>query len=150
MLEKIMDLVKGQAMDTVGGMDGIPEDKKSAAVETTAHSLVDGLKKYATPDNLSAITSLLGMGRSGGGTGGMVQGLESGVVSALTSKVGLSPSIAQTIASTVIPAVMSLLKNKVDDDNEPGFNLESLVGSLAGKSSGGGVMGMLGNIFGKK
>ena len=156
MLEKIMDLVKGQVMNTVNGIPEIPEDKKTETVETTAHSLVDGLKKYATPENISSLTSMLGIGKSNTGTaasGNMAGGLESSVVSALTSKVGLNPSIAQKIATTVIPAVMSLFKKKVDDDNEPGFNLQSLVGSLAGKGSGnssGGVMDMLGGIFGKK
>jgi hypothetical protein len=155
MLEKIMDLVKGQVMDSVGGMPGIPEDKKGEVVETTAHSMMDGLKKYATSGGISKITSMLGMGGSGAGAGsGMASTLESTVVSALTSKVNLSPAVAQKIAATVIPAVMSLMKKKVDDDNEPGFNLESIVGGLTGKSaaggSGGGIMNMLGGILGKK
>lgn len=154
MLDQILDLVKGQVADTLGGMPGVPEEKKSQAVETTAHSLLDGLKQYATSDNLSSITSMLGLGGSGSGMGAAPQGLESKIVSALTSKVGLSQPVAQKIASTVIPAVMSLFRKKVDDDNEPGFNLESLLGSLGGKnsggSSGGGLMGMLGGMFGKK
>ncbi len=125
MLDQIMNLVKGQVSDAIGGMKGIPEEKKEAAVQTTAHSLLDGLKQNATPSGLS---SLLGLGGGGGSAAGMSSGLEGGVVSALTSKVGLSPAIAQKIAATVIPLVMSLFKKKVDDPKEPGFNLESLLG----------------------
>lgn len=154
MLEKIMDLVKGQVMDTVNGMSGIPEEKKTQTVETTATSLLSGLKQYATADNLSSLASLFGGGKSMGGSSAMTGGLEKTVVSALTSKVGLNASVAQTIASTVIPAVMSLFKKKVNDDNEPGFNLETLLGTLTGKgstsSSGGGIMDMIGGMLGKK
>lgn len=150
MLDNMMDLVKGQVAKMVGGMDEIPADKRSAAVEATAGSLMDGLKKHATPDMLG---SLLGMGKSNASAGATAtSGLESGVISALTSKVGLNPTVAQKIASTVIPAVMTLFSKKVADKNEPGFNLQSMLGGLTGdgKSSGGGLMGMLGGMFGKK
>lgn len=116
MLEKIMGLVKDQVTNSVAGISGIPEDKKAETIETTAHSLMDGLKKYATP---GAVSSLLGMGGSSPLGGGAGKSMESGIVSALTSKVGLNPSVAQKIATTVIPMVTSLLKNKVNDDKEP-------------------------------
>ena len=51
---------------------------------------------------------------------------------------------------------MSVLKKKVDDKNEPGFNLESILGGLTGgggkaKSGGlGGLLGGLGGLLGKK
>jgi hypothetical protein len=150
MFDQMLDLVKGQVAKTVGGIDGIPAGKQSAVVETTANSLLSGLKKNATLDGLG---ELLG---GGGASGGMVSSLSSGVVSALTSKLKLSPAVAQAIASKVIPAVMSLLNRKVADKSEPGFNLESILGSLAGggtsKSGGGlgGLLGGLGGLFGKK
>ena len=144
-----MNMVKGQVAQSIGGIAGIPEDKKAATIETTAHSLLDGLKSTAASGGISSLTSMLGMGGKSSAGSGMGGGLESGVVSALTSKVGLSPAIAQKIATTAIPLVMSLMKKRVDDDNEPGFSIESLVGGLTGKS-GGGIMNMLGGIFGKK
>ncbi len=150
MFEKIMNLVKGQAMDTIGGMQGVPEEKKKEVVETTAGSLIDGLKEHAAS---GGIASLLGMGGAGAGSGSLSSGLVSNVVDALTSKVGLNPSVAQKIASSVVPAVTSLLKGKVADTGEPGFNLESLVGGLTGKGSGGaagGIMNAVEGLFGKK
>jgi len=148
MFEKIMGLVKDQVMDTVD-KTGVPEDKKEATIETTANSLIEGLKKYATPQNLSQFTSMLGIGNKEGSATDMSQSLESNVVSALTSKVGLNSAMAQKIAMMVIPAVMSLFKKKVDDDNEPGFNIGSLIGSLSsGNGNGSGkVMDLLGNLL---
>jgi hypothetical protein len=148
MLDQIMDLVKGQVTKSLGGIDGIPAGKESAIAETTAGSLIDGLKKNASLEGLGALL--------GGGGGGMMDGLSSGVVKSLTSKLKLSPAVAEMIASKVIPAVTSLLKSKVDDDNEPDFNLESILGNLVGgggaaKSGGlGGLLGGLGGLFGKK
>lgn len=153
MLEKIMSLVRGQVADSVDGISGIPEDKKEATVNTTAQSLVDGLKKYATPDKISQLSSMLGGGSPSASSGEVAGTLQTSVVSALGKKVGLDPAVAQKIASTVIPAVMSLLKKKVGDDKDPGFNLQTLVGSLTGKgggSAGGGVMDMVGSFLGKK
>ncbi len=153
MLNQMMNLVKDQVAKSVGGINGIPAGKEKAVVETTASSLLDGLKKNASLDNLGA---LLG---GGGASSGMVNSLSSGVVSALTSKLKLNPALAQTIAAKVIPAITSLLKKKVDDDKEPGFNLESVLGNLVGggksKSSGGlgslgGLLGGLGGLLGKK
>jgi hypothetical protein len=150
MFDQMLDLVKGQVAKSVGGISGIPAGKESAVVETTANSLLSGLKKNATLDGLG---SLLG---GGGASGGMASSLSKGVVQALTSKLKLNPALAGTIASTVIPAVMSLLKKRVDDKSEPGFNLESILGGLTGggtaKSGGGlgGLLGGLGGLFGKK
>ncbi len=149
MFEKIMSLVKDQVESSIGSIPGIPEEKKAQTVETTASALVDGLKQHATGGNLSGLTSLLGIGKSAPSSGGLAGGLESGVISALTSKVGISPAIAQSVVAAVIPAVMSLFKKKIDDPAEPGFNLQSLVGGLTG-GGGGGIMSVLGGLFGKK
>lgn len=146
MFEQMLDLVKGEVAKKVGGIEGVPAGKQSAVVETTAGSLMDGLKKFATPDKLSSLL--------GGGGGNMAGGLSSGVVSSLISKLGLSPAVAETIAAKVIPAVMSLLKKQVDDPAKPSFNLQSMMGALTGGSGAGGAMGKvvgaLGGLFGKK
>lgn len=151
MLDQILGLVKGQVSESLGEMNGIPADKKAAVVETTADSLVSGLKNFSTPDMLSG---LLGVGGGKKPSASALNGLSGGVVKALTSKVGLSPAMAGTVASRVVPAVMALLKGKVGDSSQPGFNVGSILGALgggAGKSGGlGGALGMLGGLFGKK
>lgn len=156
MMDKIIEMVKDRVFKTVDGMDEIPEDKRSATVDTATDSLVDGLKQYASPKNLSSLASLLGAGGHPGesqpAAGGVMSGLESKVAGALASKVGLNPSVAQKIAATAIPAVLSLFKKKAKD-NEPGFDISSLAGNPGGESDEsqkGGIMDMLGGILGKK
>ena len=148
MLEGIVNLVKDQVLPAITNNAEVPADKKEAAVETTTSTIVDGLKEYFTPDNLSAITSLF----SGGGSAGsnsIVTSLQGSVVNALSEKVGLNKEVANSIASAVIPAIMNLFSNKANDPNDKGFDVESLIGAFSGKS-GGGLFGMLGGLFGNK
>lgn len=152
MVEGIISLIKDQVLPVITGNADIPDDKKDAVVETTTSSIFDSLKDQLIPDNLTEVMNLFG-GGSSSGTSGLVGGIQSTVVSALVQKVGLSSGIANTIASAVVPTVINLFSNKVNDDNEPGFNVESLIGMFTGGSSNkksGGLLGMLGGLFGKK
>ena len=148
-----MSLVKGQVADTVAGVAGIPEEKKEQAVETTASTIVESVKKYATPENIEKMMSMLNSGGNAEsviGKSEMAQGVSSNVVTNLIEKVGIKPEVAQKISSMVIPAIISLFRNKVNDENEPGFNVGSLLGSLTGNKTQGGIMDMVGGLFGKK
>nr|WP_297166261.1 DUF937 domain-containing protein [uncultured Dysgonomonas sp.] len=146
MLEGILDLVKEQVVPAIANNENIPADKRSAVVETTTTTVVEGLKEYFTPDNISSITSLFS-GEAGGSN--IVSGLQNSVVNALSEKLGLNKDIANSIASAVIPAIMSLFSQKANDPNDESFTIESLIGALGGKS-GGGLLGMLGGLFGNK
>lgn len=148
-----MSLVKGQVADTVAGVAGVPEDKKEQAVETAASTIMESVKKYATPENIDKVMSMLNSGGNAEsviGNSEMVRGVSSNVVSGLIEKVGIKPEIAEKITSAVIPAIISLFKNKVNDDNEPGFNAGSLIGALTGNKGSGGIMDMVGGFLGKK
>lgn len=146
MLEGILDLVKEQVVPAIANNENIPAEKRSAVVETTTTTVVEGLKEYFTPDNISSITSLFS-GEAGGSN--IVSGLQNSVVNALSEKLGLNKDIANSIASAVIPAIMSLFSQKANDPNDESFTIESLIGALGGKS-GGGLLGMLGGLFGNK
>lgn len=146
MLEGILDLVKEQVVPAIANNENIPADKRSAVVETTTTTVVEGLKEYFTPDNISSITSLFS-GEAGGSN--IVSGLQNSVVNALSEKLGLNKDIANSIALAVIPAIMSLFSQKANDPNDESFTIESLIGALGGKS-GGGLLGMLGGLFGNK
>lgn len=161
MLDNILDLVKDQVVKSISDKVDIPADKQQETVETAASSILDGFKSQITPGNISEIMGLFGGGNSAGSLGNSViaQGVQSTVVSALTSKVGLNKGLATTIAGIVVPAVMSMFSKKVSDDNEPGFDIGSLIGAFTGggnnsssKSSDtlGSVINVLGGLFGKK
>ncbi|MDL2215356.1 hypothetical protein LJC00_04125 [Dysgonomonas sp. OttesenSCG-928-M03] len=155
MLDNILELVKDQVLPAITGNNEIPADKKDAAVETTTSSILEGLKDQLIPDNLTEVMNMFSGNSpvSNFGNSVMVQGVQSTVSSALTNKVGLNSALATTIASTVVPAVISLFTKKVGDKDEPGFNVESLIAAITGNKgggsqSGGGILDMLGGLFG--
>lgn len=158
MIDNILDLVKDQVVKSISGEVEIPAEKRDQAVETTATSILDGFKSQITPGNMGEIMNLFGGGGSSASSLGnsmIAKGVESSVVSALTSKVGLNKGIATTIAGLVVPAVMSMFSKKVNDDNEPGFDVGSLIEAFTGGKGGGvaskagGLLSMLGGLFGK-
>jgi len=149
MLDKILDLVKDQAANVITNNSQVPEEKKNAAVETTTNAIADGLKDQLTSGNISNIMSLFGGGADSGNA--LSGSLQNSVVSALADKVGLNRGVATTIAATVVPALISLVAKKHNDSNDS-FDLGSILGSFTGgsdgKKSGGGLMDMLGGLFG--
>ncbi len=146
-----MSLVKGEVSKVVSDVPGVPADKKAATVETATSSLLGSLKGQLNTKNLPDLLSAFSGG--GGAASSKTGAIGSSVVTALTQKVGLSPAVAQQIVSKAVPLVMSLFAKKVADDNEPGFNIGSLLGGLAshadgGTASGGGIGKMLGGLGG--
>lgn len=155
MLDNILNIVKEKAMDVVTGSNAIPEEKKLQTVEATTNALADGLKQNLHIGNISQLTSLFG-GGSSPVENPMISSIKNNVINALTQKVGLSQGIATTIATTVVSAVMKTFSNKVNDPNDKGFNLDSLIGAFTGgnggnaqngESSAGGLLGSLGKLF---
>ncbi|MEN9918559.1 MAG: hypothetical protein RL662_995 [Bacteroidota bacterium] len=154
MIEQLLELVKDQVVPAITGNASIPDDKKEAAVETTTSTIFDSLKDQLIPDNLTEVMNMFSGNSAAASFGGnaMVQTVQTAVVSALTSKVGLDAGLANTIATTAVPMVMNMFTNKIKDDNEPGFNIQSLIETFtsAKGGAGGGLLGMLGGLFGSK
>jgi uncharacterized protein YidB (DUF937 family) len=145
MLDEILDLVKEQALGAVTDA-GVPADKRNAAVETTAASIVEGLKDTVSLDTIPSLIGLLGGGSHAvAASNPVVSSIQNTVVSALSEKVGLNKTMATTIATTVVPALISLLSQKSNDPDDS-FDFGSLIRSFTGGDSGGGF---LGGILGK-
>lgn len=152
MLDSIINIVKEQVAGAIGGNADIPEDQKGAVAESTTSALLSGLAQHITPDNLSAITSLF-TGSSNPSDSNITNGVQSSVITELAQKVGINKDMAASIASSIVPAVMGMMADKTKDDNEPGFNLESILGSFTGNNTAGGtglgdIVGALGGLFG--
>ena len=149
MLENVLNLINGPVKELISNNQSIPEEKKTQAVNVTTHAVAEGLGKYLTADNMSKLAGLFNGGTVTTGSNSIVQSVESAVASALTQKVGLSGGIATAIATTVVPAVMNIISGKINDPNEKGFNLESLIHTFTtGSNDKGGILGTLGKLFG--
>lgn len=140
MLDNILDLVKNVAGETIANNAEVPADKKDITIQTTTSAVTDGLK-----NNIGNIAGLFGSGDSSA----LINNIEDTVVSTLVEKVGLNSNTANSIASAVIPAVVKALSGKVNDPNDKGFSLESVVEAFGGGSGIGGLLGKIGGLFGK-
>lgn len=78
----------------------------------------------------------------------MASGISSDVISGLVKKIGLPEGAAAGIVSQLLPKVLESLKNKTNDPNDNSFDLQGIIGSLAGGEAGGlfnkvkGIFGM--------
>jgi len=154
MLENIFNLVKNTVSGTVANNNAIPENKKAETIETTANAVTDGLKQNFSLGNVGHLMDLF-KGSTSVQSNPVTNSIQSTVSNALVKQVGLSSTIATTIAAAVVPMVMKAISGKVNDPNEKGFNLESLIHSFGGGDGNNEsnleseVLGGLGKIFGK-
>ncbi|MDR1706429.1 MAG: DUF937 domain-containing protein [Prevotella sp.] len=148
MLDGILDLIKDQALGAITNNADVPDDKKSAAVETTTNAIVDGFKNNLSLDNVSSLLGLSG-DDSALTNNQTVNSIQTSVISSLSEKVGLSKEVAGSIAAAVVPALLQLLSKKSGDTNDS-FSFDSLLQSFTGSSQkGGGILSTLGKLFGR-
>jgi len=149
MLDNILNLVKDTVAHSISGNNNIPEEKKYQAVETTTHAVTDGLKNNLNLGNMSNLMNLFN-GGSSATSNPITNNIIGTVTSELVQKVGLSQSVANIISTSVVPLVMSVISGKVNDPNEKGFNIESLIHTFSGsENNGNSILGSLGKLFGK-
>lgn len=156
MLDNILGLVKNTVSSGILNNSIVPENKKEQTVETTTKAMATGLKQNLSLDNIGNMMSLFGKGNNTAtNSNPITYNLQNTVASSLVKEVGLSQTIATAIAATVVPMVMKAISGKIEDPNEKGFNLESLIHSFSGQStnnqetgSGNNILNTLGKLFG--
>ena len=111
MLNNLINLVKEHAGDAIINNPAIANKHKDAAIETTASSIMEGLKSQLGSGGISGLTSMF----QGGGVGtnsSLVQNITQVVISNLSKKFGISSEVASGIAKSLIPTVMNQLVKK--------------------------------------
>ena len=149
MLDEVVNLVKKEVSDLIINNPEVPEEKKEDAVKTTTSTLLNGLKDNITSGNMSEVMNLFGSSNvENSSNNNVANNIQTSVVSSLIQKVGLSPAIANGIATAIIPTVMGLLSNKINDNSQPGFNLNSIINAFSGSKDGNhNILSSLGKFF---
>lgn len=144
MLDNILDLVKGHVTDAISKNPDVPGDKKGEAVEATTNALTDTLKNNLS---IAGLTNLF----TDNGDNSIADKIQNVVSGALSNKVGLDAGTASGIAASIIPAIVKAITGKIQDPNQQGFNLESVIGAFTGGGSKkGGLLDTIEGFFGKK
>lgn len=147
MLENLIQLVRENAGEAIINNPAVPNENNDAAIEATAGSIFDSLKdQFSGSGGLDMITNLF-QGNDAASTNPVAGGIGSDVISGLVKKLGLPEGAAAGIVSQLLPKVLDSLKSKTNDPNDNSFDLQGIIGSLAGEQAGGlfnKVKGMFG------
>ncbi len=143
MFENLLDLVKQHAGSAIIDNPAIPNEHNEEAVSMASNSIVDGLKGALAGGNMGDLVNMFSnSGNAGSST--VTQGIQGNFIQSLMGRFGIDGSAAAGIASSLIPVVMQQFVHKTNDPNDSSFDLQSIVGNLAGgKTSGIDLQGLL-------
>ncbi len=153
MLEQLFNLVREQSDELVVKNPEIPNEYNEDVMADATETVFSGLQSSAAGGGLQNILSLFNQ-RGGSGGGGIAGLLSNPIVSSiisqfagkLTGKYNVNSSQANGIAEQLIPSVLSNLVQRTNDPNNSSFDLNGILGSLAGgggNNSGGLDIGSL-------
>jgi hypothetical protein len=147
MLEQLFNLVKEQSQELVVQNPEIPNEYNDSVMADATDTVFSGLQSSAAGGGLQSILSLFNQRGGGGGNGiagllsnPIVASLISQFAGKLTGKYNVNSSQASGIAGQLIPSILGNLVQRTNDPNNSSFDLNGILGSLAGggNSSGGG------------
>ena len=140
MLEKLFNLIKESASETVINNPDIPNEQNNEVVAEATNTVASGFQNILAGGGLKNLLSLFG----GGGNNQQKSGLLSNpivtmmighFISKLTGKFNLSSNKAGAVANGLIPEILSKLINKTNDPNDNSFDMNSIIKSLSGGGS---------------
>ncbi len=145
MLDKIMEMVGGDAISAITEKAGVSADQAKEMLPLAGESLKEGLMSQVTGGN---VDGLLGMFKSvsGGGleSNGIFGGIKKMFMTKVMSSMGLPESVAGLVAGSGMGSIIGNLAGKISADGDTDdIDASSLMNVL-----GGGDGGMLGNITG--
>jgi hypothetical protein len=143
--DQLVNRVKEHAGDAIINNTAIPNQKNNAAIKETASSILKGLKGQMAGGNLGNITDLIKNGNISNNPA--VGTIKDQAVKQMMKKFKLDSSTAGAIAANLIPAVLSSLSKKTNDPNDNSFDMDDILKTLKG---GGGILGSLKGMLGKK
>ncbi|MEO7307591.1 MAG: hypothetical protein ABIR78_13275 [Ferruginibacter sp.] len=138
MLEKLFNLVKGSATDSVINNPDVPNKHNDGIVAEATNTVASGLRNMVAGGGLQNIISMFtnkgqqGSGKSGLLSNPIVSMMIGHFASKLMSKFNLGGKQANNVASSLIPDTLGNLINKTNDPSDNGFSLEGLLNSITG------------------
>ena len=147
MLDKIMEMVGGDALNEITSKAGISLDQAKQMLPFAKDSLEEGISQEVKTGNME---NLLGMFNSAGSSGLMNNGLFGNIKNMFMKKImtnmGLPESIAGLAANSGLGSIVGNLAGKLraDGDNDD-VNMSNITNILGG----GGAAGILGSLLGK-
>ena len=144
MLENLEKLVRDYAQDAIVNNSAVPNEQNELAIKATSSSIFDALQSQLASGNISDVANIFNQG-STSANNPVVQNATSGLVDKLAG-LGINAETAKSIGASIIPMILGKLANKTNDPNDSSFNIQDVLGKLAGGDDGkfdlSDVMGM--------
>lgn len=150
MLDKIMDLVGGDALNEITSKAGISMDQAKEMLPLAGESLQEGLMSEVTGGNTDGIMGMFQSALGGGGGGLMSNGIFGSIkamfMKKIMTKMGLPESVAGLAAGSGLSSMIGGLAGKMSDDGDnDGIDMSNIMNVLG---MGGGAAGLLGGLMG--
>ena len=148
MLEQIAQLVKQYGQQSVVDNPELSNDLNNQVMAEATNTITGGLQNVLSGGGLQSLLGLFGGNNSqskAGILGNPIVAMMVGhLANKLVQKMGLNPSLANSISNNIIPNVLNSLTQRTvsNADQDNGFDLNDLVGSLTGggtQQAGGGI-----------
>lgn len=144
MLENLEQLVRENAQDAIVNNVAVPNEQNDNAIQAASSSIFDALKSQLASGNVAELASMFNSGQPSEGNA-VVQQATSGLTDKLAG-FGINAETAKTIGAAIIPVILGKLANKTNDPSDSSFNIQDVLGKLAGGEDGkfdlNDVMGM--------
>ncbi len=149
MLDKLLDLIRGNAGDAVINNPAIPNEKNEEAVQSAGSSIMATLQNALAGGKIKDVLGYF-TGKQDQSSD-LVKEATTNYAQDLQTKMGLGAAEAGDIANKVVPGTMTQLANKTADPADNGFNVQDIFNKLSGgKTSGLNVQEMINKYTGGK
>ncbi len=149
MLKNLLELVKESAGEAIINNPAVPNKNNDAVIQTATNSLFKALQSTAKTGGVNSVKDLFQQGGDISKHPAM-NAVSSNVAGDLMKKFGLDKGAAANIVAMLLPVVMSKLVKKTNDPKDNSFNLDGIIGALAGgQGKLGGLLGSLKGLLGK-
>ena len=134
MLENLEQLVRENAQDVIINNSAVPNEQNEAAIKAASSSIFDTLKEQLASGNVAQIAEIFNKGEANEANP-VVQQASSSLTDKL-SGFGINAETAKSIGGSLIPVILGKLANKTNDPNDGSFNIQDVLGKLAGGADG--------------
>ena len=155
MLENLFNLIKEQSVSDVIDNPIITNEKNDAVIGDATASVAESFQGVLAGGGLQNILSLFGGNQNSGSASSLLNNpIVGNIITSFTNKLtanhGIAGDQASGIANNLIPGVISSLISKTNNPNDSSFDINSIIGSLTGGTtgSGGGIdlQGLMGKF----
>ena len=134
MLENLEQLIRDNAQDVIVNNNDVPNEHNEAAIQAASGSIFDTLKNQLSTDNISKLATAFNQNNIDA-ENPVVQQATTSFIDKLAG-FGINAESAKSIGASLIPMIMTKFINKTNDPNDSSFNIQDVLGKLAGGEDG--------------